>query len=112
MSPPMPTLGHYFLRVLEYFGKLFDQSRMAVMNNCIVQIEASPDVLFVADPFRPDVNAAGNVTKFAEIQTCFGGCYDSLVKIYQLWENDNTGSSIKKTSILDTIYNNDNNYYM
>ncbi len=83
-----PTLAHRFVSALRYFADDFDPRIMSVVQNCIVVApplgpvqEYVRNALVVEDPFRPEVNAAANVTRFDEIQDCFRGTYQRLMRM-------------------------------
>ena len=111
-SPPFPSVGHCFMNILEYFGKIFAAESMIVTQDCIA-VTDFPDflgeaTLFVSDPFRPEINAASNVTRFPEIKKCFSDAYDKLIQKYEEWvgPGDENTSSVKQESVLRTIYYN------
>ncbi len=92
-APVCPTTGHYFVEILKYYGTIFDPNAMVVSEGMIMDMlvpvvdpaglaesQAMPLLLllYVADPFRPEWNAAASVTRFTEIRECFRKTYEKL----------------------------------
>ncbi len=91
VSPEFPSAAHCFLAVLQYFGKIFDPLNMAVVQDCIVlapgcsTCEGAP---LVADPFRPELNAARNVVRFGEVAALMREVHDRLMCLYEEWDHE------------------------
>ncbi len=88
-SPNYLSAGHSLLAALHYYGHVFDPAQMAVVNDCIVLFRPDATLpgemaaLYVAHPFRPEVNVAYNVTRFEEIRACFRTAYARLIEAFQ-----------------------------
>ena len=91
MCPPLQTAGETLFEILRYYGYEFCQEKMAIVQGEYVMM--MPEAyrlpcnirnimgrrLIVWDPFQPGMNAAMNVTQFAEIQKIFRQAYSNLL---------------------------------
>ncbi len=80
--PLLPSVAHYFLEALRYYGEKFQSERMVVVQGEYISIVAPgmvpQDELVVADLFCPGVNAAANVTRFKDIRTMFNTTFHKI----------------------------------
>ena len=99
-SPVYESSAHSFLEFLKYYGTEFDSNSMLVSEGGIetVRIDGmlleSQVALYVADPFRPELNAAANVLRFREIQSYFKKLFETLMKIKEEYNHSTTQGDI------------------
>lgn len=84
-SSPEKAIRKCFMGMLEYYGKIFDSRKVAVVGGLLVPIEGGQGNLFVSDPYRPYMNIAYSVTRFKEIQSCFAECHDVIIRKRKHW---------------------------
>jgi len=81
MYGQFPSVGDYFLGLLEYYGYVFQSADMRISEGqWIVYKEEALDELVVADLFHPETNAASYTTKFPEIQEVMRRTYEDIKK--------------------------------
>lgn len=113
MCPPLQTAGETLFEILRYYGYEFCQEKMAIVQGEYVmlmpeQYRIPSNIhnmigkrLIVWDPFQPGMNAAINVTQFAEIQSCFRQAYSTLHTLKTQFDEQNN-----KKGVLLEMYNN------
>ena len=80
ICPYFPSLGHYFLAFLQYYGHTFQSDHMFIVEGeyIMYQEEYLPGSIAVMDLFNPSQNAAAAVTKLKEIRELFKKIYEEI----------------------------------
>lgn len=97
MQPSFISFAHCFVGLLEFFGKVFDPGKMAIINDCLVSVEGNQEMIFVSDPFQPEINAARNLIHFDKIKESFKKCYDLLI--------EKSKNNEEESILISTVYN-------
>ena len=98
-----PTVGHSFLEFLRYYAHDFDASKMFVDRGQRIFVLSAECLkvadLVVLDPFRIGINAARNLTRFADIKALFNMTHEHLMGLIKKYES---GEEI--TEIMESVY--------
>ena len=81
-GPCLPTLGHYFLEALRYYGYEFKTDQLMVAQGELIMFKSEiipSNDLLVLDKFLPDTNAAANITEFERIRQLFCSTHTKLI---------------------------------
>ena len=89
MSRQLPSVGHYFLEILRYYGEEFKSEQMMIIGGEYITIpKTTPllDDLTVIDPFTMNTNAASRVKQFVQVKEVFLKVYKKISALSEQYD--------------------------
>jgi len=93
--PPFPTIAHYFVEILRYYGYVYQTTQMLIYQGEFIAIKdaksenytgpITEDEIEVIDLFYPNTNAA-KIVKFGEIRKMLQEAYTEICKNIPIFE--------------------------
>lgn len=90
MSFQLPSVAHYFLEILRYYGEEFKSDQMMIIGGEYITIPKfiSPlHTLVVVDPFTTNTNAASSVSQFQLIKELFSRTRKEIITLSEQYES-------------------------
>lgn len=110
MNPVFIRPSHCLLHFLDYYGNIFDYTKMAIMGGYIALLQTNNRNLVnvgiaISSPLQPEVNVAYNVTRYEEIRECFRKAHKKLIDLKSKIENGKTDSIKILPAVLEAEVN-------